>query len=116
LGCANPEQIVNTMIRERKIVVLPDLRSGEVVQAGDWMGFFLEGKGIAGHGQVASVIDGAGLVRDSDAVTAVAQLAQVEIFDTPKPFRMKMPHGHKVVSISRDQFAATCAGELATDT
>jgi hypothetical protein len=107
---AVPEKVVETMIRKRQILALRDLRPGEVVQAGDWMEFLVNGEtgnAVAGHGQVASIVDGAGLVRDSDTAKAVVQLKDVEIYDAPKPVTFEMPSGRALWSISREEFTAT---------
>lgn len=51
---------------------------------GDWVCFFLPGKGIAGHAQLASIVDdSARVVRDAAQFSCVYRLAHVELYEEP---------------------------------
>lgn len=51
---------------------------------GDWVCFFLPGKGVAGHAQLASVVDAeAPVIRNADRYSRVYRLAHVELYHEP---------------------------------
>jgi hypothetical protein len=51
---------------------------------GDWVCFFLPGKGIVGHAQLASVIDNSGsVVRNAAQFSCVYRLSHVELYEEP---------------------------------
>ncbi len=51
---------------------------------GDWVCFFLPNRGIAGHAQLASIVDDAtGIVRSTEPFSRVYRLRNVELYEEP---------------------------------
>jgi hypothetical protein len=84
---ATPEQFVKSVIRGRQILGVTDAGAGNVpAGAGDWICFFVRGKGIVGHARVDEIVNGTGLIRGAHRFTAVFRLKDIELYDAPIPF------------------------------
>jgi hypothetical protein len=84
---ATPEQIVESVIAKRYVLGAGFAGGPQAgVRADDWVCFFVPGKGVVGHGQVASVLeDCADLTRESNRFSRLLRLKNVELYDTPVP-------------------------------
>ena len=82
---AAPEQLLASVIARRRVLGIchagPFQAEGA---AGDWVCFFLAGKGIVGHAQLASVVDGkTNVVRNAAQFNRVYRLSNVELYEEP---------------------------------
>lgn len=115
---AGPDQMVAAVIAHRRMLgiratlSLPDLGS-----PGDWVAFFLPAKGMVGHAQLASIVDGAVGVRNADHFSRVYRLANVDLYEEPivqalragRPFAVPedgFTAGPSLAPISRQDFVA----------
>jgi hypothetical protein len=82
---ASPKQMLEYVIRERHVLGISD--SGPFpmpVHGGDWVCFYIARTGVAGHAQFDSVIaDPSAVIRDAGRFTAVFQLKNVTIYESP---------------------------------
>ena len=82
---AAAEQLLASVIAHRRVLGI--CHSGPLQSEGspgDWVCFFLPGKGIVGHAQLASVIDNSGsVVRNATQFSCVYRLAHVELYEEP---------------------------------
>jgi len=79
------EQLLASVIAQRRVLGI--CQSGQMQNEGspgDWVCFFLPGKGIVGHAQLASLVQsGASVVRNASELARVYHLAHVELYDEP---------------------------------
>jgi hypothetical protein len=82
---ATPDQWLSSVIAERHVLPVWDGDQGHSRgSTGDWVCFFLAGKGIVGHAQMAYVAqDGASMVRHGEKFGQVYQLAHVTLYERP---------------------------------
>ena len=84
---STPEQIVESVIAKRQVLgasFIGGLQAG--VHTDDWMCFFLPGKGVVGHAQVAMLLeDRADVIRESNRFSRLLRLKNVELYDAPIP-------------------------------
>jgi hypothetical protein len=82
---ASAEQLLASVIAHRRVLGI--CHAGPLQSEGspgDWVCFFLRGKGIVGHAQLASVIDNSGsVVRNAAQFSCVYRLSHVELYDEP---------------------------------
>src|SRR5262249_27579453 len=80
-----PEQLLGSVIAHRRVLGI--CNTGALQQdgaPGDWVCFFLPGKGIVGHAQLASIIeDKASVVRNAEQFSRVYRLGRVEMYEEP---------------------------------
>jgi hypothetical protein len=82
---AAPEQLLASVIAERRVlgVCHVDRLSGQG-SPGDWVCFFVPGKGIVGHAQLASIVeDATRVVRSPKRFSCVYRLADVTLYERP---------------------------------
>jgi hypothetical protein len=120
---ASPEQLVASVIVERRVLgICHEGLLKEDGAPGDWVCFFLPGRGIVGHAQLSSVVeDGASVLRNADRFDRVYRLNEVEVYDDPivqalraeRPFAVPPADaelaGPCLSPISRQDFAAMTA-------
>jgi hypothetical protein len=82
---AAAEQLLASVIAHRR--VLGVCHAGPLQSEGspgDWVCFFLPGKGIVGHAQLASLVDNSGsVVRNAAQFSCVYRLSHVELYEEP---------------------------------
>jgi hypothetical protein len=82
---ASAEQLLASVIAHRRVLGI--CHAGPLQSEGspgDWVCFFLPGKGIVGHAQLASVIDNSGsVVRNAEQFSCVYRLSHVELYEEP---------------------------------
>ncbi len=82
---------------------------------GDWVCFFLPGKGVVGHAQLMSVIeDGASVVRHASRFSRVYRLADVTLYEQPiaRALRAERPFGVPPVDVP---LAGACLAPIAKE-
>jgi hypothetical protein len=81
---APPEQLLASVIGQRRILGVADAGPRGGASPGDWVCLFVPGKGIVGHAQLASIIERtAGVVRHSEQFSRVFGLDNLELYDNP---------------------------------
>jgi hypothetical protein len=82
---ASAEQLLASVIAHRRVLGI--CHAGPLQSEGspgDWVCFFLPGKGIVGHAQLASVIDNSSsVVRNAAQFSCVYRLSHVELYEEP---------------------------------
>ena len=82
---AAAEQLLASVIAHRRVLGI--CHAGPLQSEGspgDWVCFFLPGKGIAGHAQLASVVDNSDrVVRNATQFSCVYRLSHVELYEEP---------------------------------
>ena len=82
---ATPEQLLGSVIASRR--VLATCHTGRLrgqASPGDWVCFFVPGKGIVGHAQLAAILDdGEKVVRHSLRFNCIYRLEQVVLYERP---------------------------------
>ncbi len=82
---ATAEQLLASVIAHRRVLGI--CHAGPLQSEGspgDWVCFFLPGKGIAGHAQLASIVDDSTtVVRNAAQFSCVYRLSHVELYDEP---------------------------------
>jgi hypothetical protein len=119
---ASPEQLLTSVIVERRVLGICHEGALQADGApGDWVCFFLPGKGIVGHAQLSSIVeDGASVIRNADRFNRIYQLAEVEVYGEPivQALRAQRPFvvppadavaGPCLSPISRQDFVAMTA-------
>jgi len=79
------ERVLASAVSKRHVLGVGEDRAlPGVACAGDWICFFLAGKGVVGHAQVLAPTDAATpLMRDSDPSSRVYRLKHITLYDTP---------------------------------
>jgi hypothetical protein len=117
---AAPEQLLAAVIAERRVLAIcPAGKLRSQGSPGDWVCFFVPGKGIVGHAQLASTIeDSAKVVRHARRFSSVYRLASVTLYERPilqalradRPFAVPPPDiplaGPCLAPIARQDFLA----------
>jgi hypothetical protein len=82
---AAAEQLLASVIAHRRVLGICHAGALQSEGApGDWVCFFLPGKGIVGHAQLASVVaDSASVVRNAAQFSCVYRLMHVEMYEEP---------------------------------
>jgi hypothetical protein len=82
---AAPEQLLRSVVAHRRVLAVCHAgRLGSEGSPGDWVCFFLPGKGIVGHAQLMSIIeDSASVVRQASRFSRVYRLADVTLYEQP---------------------------------
>jgi hypothetical protein len=117
---AAAEQLLGSVIAHRRVLGI--CHAGPLQSEGtpgDWVCFFLPGKGIVGHAQLASIVENAtGVVRNAGQFSCVYRLSHVEIYEEPmvqalragRPFAVPSPDlalaGPCLSPIARQDFMA----------
>src|SRR5262245_20502323 len=82
---ADADQMLTSVIAQRRVLGI--CHAGPLQSEGspgDWVCFFIPEKGIAGHAQLASIVDdSARLVRDAAQFSCVYRLSHVELYEEP---------------------------------
>jgi hypothetical protein len=82
---ATAEQLLASVIAHRRVLGI--CHAGPLQSegaSGDWVCFFLPGKGIVGHAQLASVVDHSrSVVRNASQFSCVYRLSHVELYEEP---------------------------------
>jgi len=82
---AAPEQLLASVIAERQVLAIcpwGELRGQG--SPGDWVGFFVPGKGLVGHAELASIVDDSTkVVRHAQRFSCVYRLERVTIYEQP---------------------------------
>ena len=79
-----PAQLVDFVIGKRQMLGIGQSGADpQRVRPWDWICFSVTDKGIVGHAQVESIVDGTGLIRDAHRFSQVCRLKHVEIYDAP---------------------------------
>ena len=87
-GAATAEQFLEFVIGKRHVLGVTEAAKGQPAsQPGDWVCFFVPGKGIVGHGRVQSLAEpgvngSATLMRASDRFDRLIRLNHVELYDS----------------------------------
>jgi hypothetical protein len=117
---ASPEQLLAAVIAERRVLAIcPAGKLRGQGAPGDWVCFFVPGKGIVGHAQLASIIEeSAKVVRHARRFSSVYRLASVTLYERPilqalradRPFAVPPPDiplaGPCLAPIARRDFLA----------
>jgi hypothetical protein len=81
---AAPEQLLASVIGQRRILGVTDAGPRGGASPGDWVCLFVPAKGVVGHAQLASIIERtAGVVRHSEQYSRVFGLDNLELYDDP---------------------------------
>jgi hypothetical protein len=125
----SPEEFLQLVVGKRHVFGVTE--RGTVVgtvRDGDWICFYLPGKGVVGHAQVASVTDSGG-IRDARRYRQVLRLENLDLYvnrpippDSETELRMRAApvttnrSAQILVEISQDSFKALSALRDAGDT
>lgn len=120
---ASPEEMLDFVIRGRHVLGVTDTGPFPLpVHVGDWVCFYIAGTGIVGHAQFDSLIsDASTVIRGAGRFTAVFQLKNISIYDSPKrvaieSLGLQMPghspydNGAVLAPISRADYEALTQG------
>jgi hypothetical protein len=81
---AAPEQLLTSLIGQRRILGVTDAGPRGGASPGDWVCLFVPLKGIVGHAQLATIIERtAGVVRHSEQYSRVFGLDNLELYEDP---------------------------------
>jgi hypothetical protein len=92
---ATPEQILDSVIRERCLLGITDAAPWPTqAQPGDWVCFLIAGTGIVGHAQLDGVVpDPSAVIRGARRFGVVFRLKSVTIYDVPNAVGMEPARG-----------------------
>ena len=84
-GGATAEQVLEAVVAKRHVLGVVDPTRGErQSKPGDWICFFVPGKGILGHGRVTTEHgNGDGHLRASDRFDRLIALSDIEMYESP---------------------------------
>jgi hypothetical protein len=122
---ASPEQLLRSVVARRRVLAVDRAgRLGSEGAPGDWVCFFLPGKGVVGHAHLMSVIeDTASVVRQANRFSRVYRLADVTLYEQPvvqalraeRPFAVPPPNvplaGASLAAIAKQDFFALTTRE-----
>jgi hypothetical protein len=78
------EQLLASVIAHRRVLGICASASFQDLGApGDWVCFFLPGKGIVGHARLAAVVDGSTSIRNAQEFSRVYRLTDVDVYEEP---------------------------------
>jgi hypothetical protein len=84
---STPEQIVESVIAKRQVLgatFVGGLQGS--VRSDNWVCFYVPGKGVVGHAQVAMLLeDRAEVIRESNRFSRLLRLKNIELYDSPVP-------------------------------
>ena len=82
---AGPDRLLRSVIAHRRVLAICHAdRFHAEGSPGDWVCFFVPGKGMVGHAQLMSVIeDSASVVRQASRFSRVYRLAEVMLYEQP---------------------------------
>ncbi len=82
---AAPEQLLASVIAERRVLAIcPWGKLRGEGSPGDWVGFFVPGKGLVGHAQLESIVDDSTkVVRHARRFSCVYRLERVTLYERP---------------------------------
>ena len=82
---AAPEQLLASVIAERRVLAIcPWGKLRGEGSPGDWVGFFVPGKGLVGHAQLESIVDDSTkVVRHARRFSCVYRLERVTLYQRP---------------------------------
>lgn len=112
-GGATAEQLLDAVVRKRRILGVNETAGEGCAQAGDWICFAVRGKGIVGHAQVEAIVDGANLIREAHRFRLVCRLKGVALYEDPVPVASEVAGiaayglegaGSRLMPVSRDTF------------
>jgi hypothetical protein len=80
-----PDQLLTSVIIERRVLAIsPWGKLRGEASPGDWVGFFVPGKGLVGHAQLASIVDDtAKVVRHAQRFSCVYRLERITLYERP---------------------------------
>jgi hypothetical protein len=82
---APSDQLMGSVIADRRVLAISPwgTLSGEA-SPGDWVGFFVPGKGLVGHAQLASIVDDTSkVVRHAQRFSWVYRLERITLYERP---------------------------------
>jgi len=123
-----PEQWLTSVVADRHVLAVGD---GDRVRdhgsPGDWVCFFLAGKGIVGHAQLAYLVEeGTSAVRHAEKFGRIYRLAHLTLYDRPvvqalragRPFAVPsgpaLFAGSRLTPIGRQDFLALTEQDTST--
>jgi hypothetical protein len=82
---ATPEKLLASVVVQRRLLgIFHDGPLQDDGAPGDWVCFFVPGRGIVGHAQLESIVENAAaVIRNAERFSRVYQLCDVEIYDEP---------------------------------
>ncbi len=82
---AAPEQLLASVIAERRVLAIcPWGKLRGEGSPGDWVGFFVPGKGLVGHAQLESIVDDSTkVVRHARRFSCIYRLERVTLYERP---------------------------------
>jgi len=117
---ATPEQLLDAVIARRQVLGVTRAGAAGPAREGDWVCFYIDGVGVAGHARLAlAIADASAVIRGASRFTAVFRLENVTIYDVPnvvldQPAVLREPEGSSGTIISpltRDEFDRLTARE-----
>lgn len=110
---SSPDQLLASVIIGRRVLgICHDGALQSDGEPGDWVCFFVPGRGIVGHAQFQAVVEnGATVIRDAAQFSRVYQLNDVDIYDEPvvQALRAQRPF---VVPSADAQLAGPCLSPM----
>jgi hypothetical protein len=77
-------QLLASLIAHRRVLgVCASGALQDLGMPGDWVCFFLPGKGIVGHARLAAIVDGTTSIRNASSFSRVYRLADVDLYEEP---------------------------------
>jgi len=108
-----PERWLASVIGDRHVLAVSDGDQVRHGSPGDWVCFFLPNKGIAGHAQLASVVDhGPSVVRQGEKFGRVFRLAHITLYERPVVQALRAERPFEVPPVSAP-FAGSCLSPIA---
>jgi hypothetical protein len=82
---APPDQLLTSVIAERRVLAIsPWGKLRGDASPGDWVGFFVPGKGLVGHAQLSSIVDDTTkVVRHAQRFSCVYRLERITLYERP---------------------------------
>jgi hypothetical protein len=78
------DQLLASVIAHRRVLGICAAGAFQDLGApGDWVCFFLPGKGMVGHARLAAIVDGTTSIRNASAFSRVYRLADVDLYQEP---------------------------------
>lgn len=110
---ATPEQLLDAVIARRQVLGATHAGAAGPPREGDWVCFYIDGVGVAGHAQLdLAIADASAVIRGASRFTAVFRLENVTIYDVPnvvldEPAVLRQADGVSgtiISPLSRDEF------------
>ncbi|MGE3958980.1 MAG: hypothetical protein AB7H96_19865 [Vicinamibacterales bacterium] len=87
------EQFVEAVVRGRRLLGVGTIGIFPgTARAGDWVCFYVAGRGVVGHGRLSAELDRSAVpLRSAEQYTAVFGLDDVDLYDQPRPLDQASP-------------------------